>query len=128
MGEENESAKKRNGQTNPLLRKLNAARENGGVLPQSGDGGSKRAANSCQLSALSGQQSALGTQRSALSTLHSAGSGELPVVLGSSVDGQSEELGEEWVVLNNVKCEGQIDGLDLLVGDPLEVMQAQVGE
>ncbi len=114
MGEEIESAKKRNGQTNPLLRKLNAGRENGGVLPQSGDGGSKRAA--------------LGTQRSALSTLHSAGSGELPVVLGSSVDGQSEELGEEWVVLSNVKCEGQIDGLALLVGDPLEVMQTQVGE
>ncbi len=58
---QSETAKKRNGQTNPTLRKLNAPRENGLVLPQSGDGrrrgapavGSERSASSCQPSAIS---------------------------------------------------------------------------
>ena len=60
MSIEIESAKKRNGQTNPLLRKLNAARENGLVLPQSRHGWSKRSKISGQPSAVSYQRSATG--------------------------------------------------------------------
>ena len=51
---ESQTPKKRNGQTNPTLRKLNAPKENGRVLPQSGDGWSKRSAISCQRRAVSG--------------------------------------------------------------------------
>ncbi len=59
-----ESAKKRNGKTNPPLRKLNAAKENGRVLRQSGDGSDKRSAISSQPSAVGGQPSAVGDQPS----------------------------------------------------------------
>ena len=65
-------AKKRNGQTNPTLRKINAARENGRVLPQSGHGWSKRFAISGQLSEVSDWRSAIGDRRSALSCQLSA--------------------------------------------------------
>ncbi len=41
-----ESAKKRNGQTNPPLRKINVPTENGRVLPQSGHGRRRGAAGS----------------------------------------------------------------------------------
>ena len=54
---ESRTPKKRNGQTNPTLRKLNAPKENGLVLPQSEDGGSKRSAVNGQPSTVSGGRS-----------------------------------------------------------------------
>ena len=68
------------------------------------------------------------TAQGCCSRLQSAVGGKLPVPPRSKVVRQPQELGEEWRVLPDVKCERQMERRTVLACDPIEVMKAQVGE